>query len=168
MDKVATPDVGVALHSTLDLLFGFGSDLFVFIAVAAVVAIFAFYFGRDRLMPLVAGIYAALVLYAHFPYFSYLQGNAYLEIGYFVLCTVLALIAFSGLAGFMASSGLGIIKVVALTLITAGFIMAIAVNVLPVKELHTWSPATLAVFANPQFYFAWLVAPVFGVFLFGK
>ena len=76
MDPIgATPQVGEALHFTLDFFISFGSDVFIFGALVASIAVFAFYFGRDRLVPLVAGCYAALALYPYFPFESILGGN---------------------------------------------------------------------------------------------
>jgi hypothetical protein len=166
MDSTSSLDVGDALQGAVNLFLGFGSDVFIFITLVALIAVFAFYFGRDRLMPLVAGIYAALVLYAHFPYTEYLT-SPYLSIGLFFGLSFVGMIAFSGLAGFFSSSGVGFIKVVGLSVITALFVMAVAVNILPASEIHTFSTPTLALFAK-DFFFWWLVAPLVGVFILGK
>lgn len=167
MDTVA-PDVGGALQSTVGLFLGFGSDLFGFIVLAALVAAFAFYFGRDRVAPLIAGILAAVPLYTLFPYTSVLNGNPYLLTGLFVLLALLGLMAFSGLASFMTSGGFGFVKVLALSLVTAALLMAIAINVLPLKDIYAFSTPTLALFQSTNGLFWWLLAGVGAVFLFGK
>lgn len=168
MDKVVTPDLGGALHGTFDLFVGYGSDLFVFIGIAALVALFAFYFGRDRLVALIAGMYAAIPLYLNFPYMDILKGNAYLEIALFVGLAFVGLVAFASLASFLGIGTVGFFKVLALSAITAALVMAIAVNILPGKSIHAFSAPTLALFANPYLFFWWLAAPLAGVFLFGK
>ncbi len=160
-------DIGGMLSGVLDFIISFGSDFFAFIVIAALVAAFAFYFGRDRLVPLIAGAYAALILYTAFP-FSYLGTDPYLHTTLYLLLTAVAMVAFSGLAGFMASGGVGLVKVGGLSLITAGLLMAIAINALPVKEVYAFSPPTLALFSGAQPYFWWLLAPIVGVFLLGK
>lgn len=166
MDSTSSLDVGGALQGAVNLFLGFGSDVFIFITLVALIAVFAFYFGRDRLMPLVAGIYAALVLYSYFPYTVYLT-SPYLSIGLFLGLSFVGMIAFSGLAGFFSSSGVGFIKVMGLSIITALFVMAIAIYVLPASEIHTFSAPTLALFAK-EFFFWWLVVPLVGVFILGK
>lgn len=167
MDTDATPLIGGALQSAVDFFIGFGSDAFVFVAIAAIIAAFSFYFGRDKLVPLIAGVYAAIPLYMHFPYTGLLGGDAYLSIGLFLGLAFLGSVAFSGLAMFMASTGIGFLKVAALCLLTAGLMMAILINLLPASQIHTFSAPTLSLF-SAQFFFWWLVAPVAGVFLFGK
>lgn len=167
MDNV-TPDVGGALKSSVDLFLGFGSDFFAFIVLIVVVIAFAFYFGRDRLTPLIAGIYSAILLYSNFPFASYFNGNVYISVGFFILLTFLGMIAFSGLASFMSSDGVGFLKVVALAVLTAGLLMAVAIHTLPIPTIYTFSAPTLALFTSSHAFFWWLVAPVAGVFLFGK
>lgn len=162
-----TPDVGGALHSAVDLFIGFGSDVFIFIAIVALALIFAFYFGRDRLVPLIAGIYVAIPLYTYFPYADVLKGSPYFALGFFALLIFVSMLAFSGLAGFIASGGVGLLKMLVLSALVAGLLMAIGINLLPVKDIHAFSAPTVALF-SAQLFFWWLVAPVAGVFLFGK
>lgn len=167
MDTEATPLIGGALQSAVDFFIGFGSDALIFIAIAAIIAAFSFYFGRDKLVPLIAGVYAAIPLYTYFPYTGLLGGDPYLSIGLFLGFAFLGSVAFSGLAMFMASTGIGFLKVTALCLLTAGLIMALAINLLPAAQIHTFSAPTLTFFSS-QVFFWWLAAPVAGVFLFGK
>ena len=166
MNPDVTPQVGVALKSTVDLVLSFGSDFFIYIAAVAAISLFAFYFGRDRLVPLAAGCYAAVLLYLHFPYESILGGNFYLEVGLYIVFAAAGLVAFSGLQSWIPSSGLGFIKVILLSAIIAAFMLAVAINVFP-TDLYTWSAPTKALFA-PNLFFWWLAAPLAGVLLLGR
>jgi hypothetical protein len=164
----ATPDVTGTFHNVVDIFIGFGSDVFIFIALVAVVLMFAFYFGRDRLLPLMAGIFVAIPLYTNFPFMSTLGGNAYFSIGLYLLLAFAGMLAFSGLAGFISSSGMGFLKMAALAALISALLLAIGINVLPLKEVCTFSPPTLALFTVNNAFFWWLAAPVVGAFLFGK
>ncbi len=168
MDPIAaTPPVGDALRSSVDLFIGFGTDFFAFIFVAALVAAFAFYFGRDRLIPLIAGLLAAVPLYTHFAFIGMLGSNPWLHLGLFIILPVLGLVAFMGLSGWVPSSGVGFVKVLGLSALTAGLILAIALNVLPLTEVYAVSEPTHALFASQNFFW-WLLASVVGAFILGR
>lgn len=167
MEPNVTPPVGDALRSSVDLFIGFGTDFFAFIFVAAIVAAFSFYFGRDRLIPLVAGLLAAIPLYTHFAFIGLLGTNPLLHIGLFAAFTLLGVVAFMGLSGWVPSSGTGFVKVLGLSAITAGLILSIALNILPLSEVYTVSEPTHALFSSQNFFW-WLLAAVGGVFLLGR
>lgn len=167
MEPAAIPDVSVPLKSTLDLFLGFGADFFAFIFVAAVIAVFAFYFGSDRLMPLTAGLYAAIPLYTYFPFTEALGSNPYLSIGLYAILAILATICFSGLSYFMAGGGVGFLKTGALAVIIAGFVLAVSIHTLSIESVYTLSEPTKALF-DPKFLFWWLLAPLAGLFVMGR
>ena len=167
MDPNVTPPVGEALRSSVDLFIGFGTDFFAFIVVAALVAAFAFYFGRDRLTPLVAGLFAAVPLYTHFAFVTVLGSNPWLHLGLFIALTVLGLVAFMGLSSWVPSTGAGFVKTLGLSAIIAGMILAIALNLLPLSEVYTVSEPTHALLVSQNFFW-WLLAGVVGVFILGR
>lgn len=160
-------DLGEALQLTVDLVLDFSTDFLGFIVIAAFVAAFAFYFGRDRIVPLLAGIYAAIPLYVAFPYTDFLT-TPLLHIGLFVILAVAGLIAFSGLAAFIAEGSLGFIKMIILAAVTAGMLIAVSIHILPVEEVYSFSAATKALFASNQAFFLWLLAPLVAVYVFGR
>ena len=168
MDIAGVPSVDVAFRSTVDSVIGLGTDFFALIVLVAIIMAFAFYFGRDRLTALIAGMYAAVPLYLNFPYTSVFNGNPYLIVGYFVFCVVFAMIAFSGLAGYLSSDTASFFKTLGLSVLAAGLLLAIAINMLPIREIYTLSPATLALFTSNHAFFWWLLAPLFGVFFLGR
>lgn len=167
METVGAPQVGEALRGTVDMVIAFGSDFFAFIVVAALVAAFAFYFGRDRLIPLVAGLLVAIPLYSYFPFAAQLGANPWLTAGLYLVLALAGLIAFSGLASWVPSSGVGFVKVLGLSAICAGVVLAVAINVLPIGELYTFSEPTRALFAS-SYVFWWLLAGLGGVLVLGK
>jgi hypothetical protein len=156
------------VRSFIDILLGFGTDFFAFIVLASVIAVFAFYFGGDRLMPLIASLYAAIPLYTNFPFLSSLPNTPYVLIGLYLTLAVIALIAFSGLSYFMASSTVGFLNIAVLSGLTAGLFLAIAIHILPIEEVYTLSEPTKALFTSENAFFWWLAAPLAGLFFFGR
>ena len=163
----ATPQVGDALKSSVDLVIAFGSDFIAFIILAALVAAFAFYFGRDRLLPLIAGVYAAVPLYTFFPFMSVIGSNPWLHLGLFVVLVGVGMVAFLGLASWVPAYGVGLVKVLGLSALTAGLILGIAINMLPLHEVYVVSAPTAALF-SAQYFFYWLLAGVGGALLLGR
>ena len=162
------PNVQSAFHS-ISLQFGaIVGDFVSFIIVAFLVLFFALYFGRDRLAPLIASLYAALALYAAFPYMDVLGDNPYFKIGLYALFAFFGFVIFSGLSYFMAAHSGGFISEAVMSVLIAGFILAISMHVLPVENIYTFSAATRAFFASNTAFFWWLVAPLAGLFFLGR
>ncbi len=157
-------DIGTKFHQALNFIIGFGNDFFVFIIMAAIVAAFAFYFGRNRLMPLVAAIYAAIPLYLFFPFQTTLLQDHYIAIALFLIFVFLAFIGFSGLSFFMASAPRSFLRVGAVSIFVAGMLLAVGIHVLPLEQIFTFNAATKALFASNQAFFWWLIAPLAGLF----
>ncbi len=149
-------------------LLSFGADFFAYIVVAALIAGFALFFGSDRFMALVAGIYAAIPLYMFFPYKDMLGDSPYLSVGLYLLFAALALVAFSGLSTFLSSTGFGFVRTIILSVLIAGFLLAVAIHILPMDKIYTFSGPTKALFSSSTAYFWWLVAPLAGIFFFGR
>ncbi len=167
METTLAPEVGVALKSTTDLVIGFASDFAAFIVLAALVAVFAFYFGRDRLVPLVAGLIVALPLYVYFPFKTAVGADPWLNIGLYLVLAAIGLLAFSGMQAWVPSNGVGFVKTLGLSAIAAGVLLAVLLNALPLGEIYAVSPATAALFSS-QYFFWWLAAGIAGVFILGR
>ena len=168
MDTLGLPSVSGSFSDVTHMLLAFGTDFFAFIVAAALIALFALVFGSDRFMPLVAGIYAAIPLYMIFPYKDILGDNPYFAVGLYLLFAILGLIAFSGLSTFLTSTGLGFVRTLILSVLVAGFLLAVAVHILPFEQIYTLSAPTKALFSSNTAYFWWLVAPLAGVFFLGR
>lgn len=168
MDPIgASPQVGTALKTSVDLFVHFGTDFFAFIVVTVAVAAFAFYFGRDRLLPLIAGVYAAVPLYMYFPFMGTVGPNPYLHIALFVFFVIVGMVAFLGLASWVPSSGVGFFKVIGLSALTAGLILGIGLNLLPVNEIYVVSEPTRELFSSSHLFY-WFLAGVGGALLLGR
>lgn len=168
MENFQPSDVGITLDLVIQTLTAFATDFFAFLVVAAAVAAFAFYFGRNRIVPLVAALYASVPLFIFFPFDTTPFGGVTVTLALWVGLVFLSMLAFSGLASFVAEGSIGFIKLIILSAATAGLILALAVNVLPVAEVYTFSAPTMALFNTPQMFFFWLAAPLVGIFVFGR
>jgi len=145
----------------------FSTDFFAFIVVGAVILLFVLYFGRDRIAPLIAALYAALALYQSFPFMAQVSG-AYLQIGLYLFFALVLFVAFSGLSYFMAARSGSFLAEVIMAALIAGFLLAISIHILPVPEVYTFTSATKDLFASNESFFWWLVAPLAGLFFVGR
>lgn len=169
MDILGGEGVGEALTSAVDLVVAFGTDFFAFIVVAGVIMGLAFYFGRDRLLALIAGVYAAIPLYQAFPYDGILPpGGAPVEIGLFLAFVAIGTLAFSGMSFFLAKSDSSLIGSATMSVATAGLLLAVGIHILPLEELYSFSAPTRALFESAEAFFWWLLAPLAALFFFGK
>lgn len=148
----------------MNFIVGFGTDFLPLIVTVAVVMAFALYFGRNRLMPLIAAMYAAVVLYIFFPFDTSILSDSYIAIALYFLFVFIALTAFSGLSFFMASAERNLLKIGAMSVLVAGLFLAIGIHVLPLEHIYTFNSATKSLFASDQSFFWWLVAPLAGLF----
>lgn len=167
MTHMPTNDIGGLLQYLVDLFIHFSADFLAFIVIAAGVAAFSFYFGRGRIISLSASLYAAIPLYMVFPYTEFIT-TPLLHIVLYLGLAFLALIAFSGLSGFIAEGSLGLVKMVILSAAVAGMLIAISIHVLPVESLYTFSAPTRALFESGEAYFFWLLAPLAAIYVFGR
>lgn len=168
MDPLGAPGVSQQLKSVTDTVFGFGTDFLAILVVAALVGAFALYFGRDRLTPLIAALYAAIPLYSAFPFTLSLLDNPYMKIGLYFVFALIGFVTLSGLSYFMASDSIGFLRVTVLSILTAGLLIAIGVHVLPVEKVYSFTPSVRTLFASNQAFFWWLAAPLIGLFFFGR
>ena len=160
-------DFGQSAQMAIDLILDFSVDFLAFIIIAAAVAAFAFYFGRDRILPFVASLYAAIPLYIAFPFTEWLT-TPLLHIGLYAVFVIAGMIAFSGLSAFVAEGSAGLLNMLVLSAVTAGLIIAISIHVLPVEQLYTFSAATKALFASTEAIFYWLLGPLAALYFFGR
>jgi len=170
MDPLGGSGIGESLDTAVDIVIAFGADFFAFIVVAGLIFTFSFYFGRDRLLSLMASIYAAIVLYQAFPYQSFLPGTGpWIMILLFVAFLLAGWVAFSGLSYFLArSDSSGFLGTAVLSIAAAGLLLAVGIHVLPIQDLYTFSSPTLALFASAEMFFLWCLAPLAALFFFGK
>lgn len=145
-----------------------GTEFLAFIVLAAIVAAFGIYFGRDRILPLLAGLYAAIPLYQLFPFGADLLQDPLLAVALYIILALLVMTAFSGLSSLFPSQSGGLISLVILSALTAGMLIAISIQILPVENLYTFSTATKALFDSAITAYLWFIAPIVGIFFLSR
>ncbi len=151
-------------HQILDFIVNFGTEFLAFIVLAAIVAGFSLYFGRNRLMPLIAGLYAAIPLYMAFPFGTTYLSDPWIAVALYLFLAFLGCIAFSGLSNFMAGASRSLLRTGVLSILVAGMLIAIGIHLLPLEKIYAFNAPTRALFVSPVAYFLWLVAPIAGIF----
>jgi len=133
---------------------------------------FARVVGYGPFVGIIAALYIAYALYAAFPYQAFLPSApaltalgarvalylGFFAIGYIILRRVAA-------SDFITIGSLGLIV---LSFLTAAFIMMLAYQEFPVREIYHFSPKLDLLFANKQWFFAWFIAPLLGLFVFSR
>ncbi|MEN9390123.1 MAG: hypothetical protein RLZZ283_223 [Candidatus Parcubacteria bacterium] len=160
-------DVGEYLRLAVSLVLGLGSDAAILGGLVIVAFGIAFLLGRDHIPALIAGSYAAALMYTAFPFTSILMGDAYISIAFFLVLTALASVGFSGMSSFFAS-GMGLFSTMVLCVLAAGLVASSALTHIPeIQTIYTPSSLGLMLFSG-QAYFWWLVTPIAGLVFFGR
>ncbi len=164
MNTLSAENFSQWFHSALNFIIGFGNDFFVFIITAGLVVGFAFFIGRNRLMPLIAGLYTAIPIYIFFPFQSTLLSDPWIALALYAVTTFLAYTAFSGLSHFMGSAPRSFLRVGSISVIVAGMLLAVGIHVLPLENIIAFNAVTKALFASNLSFFLWLIAPLGALF----
>jgi len=165
-------NVGTLASQTVATVWGSASDFLIVIILLAVLFLFAWYVGRGPFVAVLLALYAAYAVYIAFPYMSYLPSapatTALLaHIGLYVAFTIAFYIV---LRRVVVSDFLyiGIFGLIALSLLGAGFIVALLYHVFPISSIYHFSPAIDTLFAPKEYFFWWFVAPAVGLFFLAR
>ncbi|OGG82077.1 hypothetical protein A3H77_02490 [Candidatus Kaiserbacteria bacterium RIFCSPLOWO2_02_FULL_56_11] len=151
---------------------GAASDFLIILVLVGVLFLFAWYVGRGPFIGLLMSFYVGYALYTVFPYTSYLPsspaGTALAAA--LALYAVLAGIAYLVLRRAVVSDFvyIGLFGMALLAFFGAGFLLALAYHVFPVRELYTFTPAIDALFAPKEYFFWWFIAPLVGLFFLAR
>jgi len=171
MNETATQIQTLATHTTASIT-SVTSDLLVVIVLAGALFVFARYIGRGPFVALLISLYVGLALYVIFPFMSYLPSAPAFTalISDVALFSILSAIAYFILRRIVVSDfiSVGTIGLVILSLLGAGFILALAYQVFPVRAVHIFTPAVDALFAVKNYFFWWIAGPIIGLFFFAR
>ncbi len=144
------------------------------VALVIFVSLFLFsrYAGRGRFVALITSLYVGYATYIVFPFTKYLPITTATNIltSDIVLFLVLCIVAYSILqnvviSDFVSISALGL---VVLSFLVTGFLLALAYQVFPVRNVYTFTPAINMFFAAKTYFFWWFIAPLVGLFVFAR
>lgn len=161
----------IATNTAMSVL-GLAGDFAIVLVLVAVFFIFAWYVGRGPFVSVLISFYGAYAVYTIFPYMSYLPSapasSAVLaNIG---LYAALAVIFYIVLGRVVVSDFLyiAVLGLAALSVLAAGFLLALAYHVFDVTQVYQFSPAIDTLFAAKEYFFWWFVGPAVGLFFLAR
>lgn len=153
-------------------VWGLTGDFVAVLAILVALFLFAWYVGRGPFVSLLLSLYGAFAVYSLFPYMAYLPSTpaltAFLAAG--ALYATLALAFYIVLRRFIVSEFLyiGVLSLLALSLLGAGFILAIAYHSFGLAAVLHLPTAVSGLFAAKQYFFWWFIAPLVGLFFLAR
>ncbi len=161
----------IASHTSFSLS-ALGGDFLVVLILLAVFFLFARYTGRGQFVALLISLYTGYALYSIFPFMRFLPTAP----------PVTALIADVALYSLFVGAtyvilrrvvvsdflSVGTISLIILSFLAATFLIALAYHVFPTRAVYAFTPALNALFASPDLFFWWFMAPLLGLFFLGR
>ncbi len=165
-------EVNAIATESVSTIWAMASDFIVVIALFAIVFFFAWRGGKGFILSLNFSLYAAYALYAVFPYSSILPASTPLvHLGAtLIVFAAFATLAFMILHRVIAPDfvSIGMVGLLILSLLTTGFLLALAFHAFPIAAIYEFSPAIQMLFAPDQYYFWWFIAPLGGLFFLAR
>ncbi|MDO8623757.1 MAG: hypothetical protein Q7R54_00140 [bacterium] len=161
----------IATESALSA-WAYASDFLIVIILFAVLFVFAWYVGRGPFVGLLISFYAGYALYTVFPFFYLLPSEPPLAMllsmlaVFALLCGVAYLVLRRAVVSDFIS--IGLIGLIILSLLGAGFLLVLAYHTFPVREVYAFSPTLDLLFAAKQYFFWWFSAPLVGLFFLAR
>jgi hypothetical protein len=160
---------GQAAHTLSPLWVWVSSFLFLIILVVFLIG-FNRVMGHGPYVAIIAALYISYALYLAFPYadllpsapaLTALSARLALYLGFFIISYLL-------LRKVAASDfvNIGTVGLIIVSFLTAGFIFVLAYQSFPVREVYHFSPSLDQLFATKEWFYAWFVAPIIGLFFF--
>jgi len=126
--------------------------------------------GRQRLLASLFAIYVSILLFTNFNYLDFfVQGKKILDIFLFRAACLLILIIFLNVV-FARTAFSGAKKsakwwqAFTLSFLEVGLLMSAIFQLLPAKEIFTFSPIVKTLFASESSFFLWLGLPIIALF----
>ena len=164
--------VNALATDTFGSVWHIASDFLVVIVIFSVIFFLAWRANRGFIISFTLSLYVAYALYSVFPYASLLPSTTPLvalfsAAALFVLITG---IAFMVLHRAIVSDfiSIGLLGLIVLSLLAAGFLLALIFHVLPIQAIYDFTPAVTSLFAPNEYFFWWFTAPLVGLFFLAR
>jgi hypothetical protein len=153
----------------------FFSNFLVFIVLVSILLLFALKEGRAKFFALIISFYVGYALYTLCPFTQSIVSmggdsgvsKASIAVGLYLILTTLSYIIVRRVSGGSYTS-MHAIPLFILTVITAGFLLALAYNLFSISAVYNFSKSLEMLFAPKQYFFWWFLAPLVGLFVFAK
>ncbi|MGH7175188.1 MAG: hypothetical protein ACREGR_02430 [Minisyncoccia bacterium] len=157
---------------TLTPAWAFASSFLILIVLILALVSFARVMGYGPFVALIAALYIGYALYVAFPYSEYLPSAPALTAlaARVALYLVFFVVSYLLLRRIAASDfvHIGTIGLIIIAFLTAGFVMALSYQSFPVETVYHFSPQLDQLFAAKEWFFAWFIAPIIGLYLFAN
>ena len=161
----------LATHTALSL-WSMGAAFLIVIILFALFFLFAQYVGRAPFVSVLLAFYSAYALYLVFPYLSYLPSDPPIAalLAHVGVYAALSFAFFIILRRFIVSDFLyiGLFGIIILSLLAAGFLLALAYHTFAVTGVYHFTPAIDAFFAPEKYFFWWFISPAVGLFFLAR
>lgn len=165
-------EVSTLATNTAMTAWNYASDVLIVIILLAVLFAFAYYVGRGAFVASLFAFYGAYAVYAIFPYMSYLPSSPATTalLAHMGLYVALVAAFYIILRRVIVSDFLyiGIFGLIVLSLLGAGFLLALGYHVFNITAVYNFSPTVDMLFAPKEYFFWWFVAPVIGLFFIAR
>jgi hypothetical protein len=148
------------------------SDFLIVLVLIGAFVLFARYVGRGPFVGLIVSFYTGYAIYAAFPYDSFLPSAPAItalatRVGLYLALVLLFYIIMRRVvvSDFLYIGSIGLIL---LSLLSAGFLLALAYHVFPVAPVYRFTPALDMLFASKTYFFWWFIAPAVGLFFLAQ
>ncbi len=148
-------------------------NLLVFIVLAALLFFFANREGKGPFIALIASFYVGFAIYSVFPFTKLLatgSGALNTSITALVLYAIFTGVSYYILhravgGGFFTMGNAGVII---LSLLTAGFLIALSYHSFSLEGIYTFPAIIRMYFAPIQYFFWWFIAPLVGLLIVAR
>ncbi|HEY4517266.1 MAG TPA: hypothetical protein VJI74_00020 [Candidatus Paceibacterota bacterium] len=155
-------------------VFSISADILIIGTLFVILLALAWWLGIGRFSALILSLYLGLVLYLNFPFTNQLlfltATSQDTFFSYFFVFAVFSIFGFwvlrrYGALGSSLATAPGAIEYFALAATTTGLLLAIGYRAFPLDLLYNFSPNIDRLFAPPELFFWWLLAPLIAIFL---
>jgi len=172
MDSIA--NIQNIATTTVASVWSVAGDFLVVLVIFGLLLCFAWYMGRSAFASLLVSFYVGLLLYTIFPYQTLALSfgttpffKLLIALGIFLIFTVIPYIVLRRISDSDFFS-IGIIGTFVLCVLGTGFLMAVGYEVLPVRDVYTFTPTLDLLFAPKDYFFWWIGAPLLGLLFFAR
>ena len=162
---------GTAWH-TISPAWAFASSFLILIILVLFLVGFGRFMGYGPFIGLIAALYISYALYVAFPYQEYLPSAPISTAlaARVALYLALFVVSYLLLRKIAASDfvHIGTVGLLVISIATAGFLMALAYQNFPVREVYHFSASLDKLFAAKEWFFAWFAAPLATLFIFTR
>ena len=153
-------------------IWNYAGDFTLMFVIISVLFYYGWYIGRGQLVGILLAFYAGYAAYLVFPFMELLPSapavtavSAHLGFYLFLSFTFYVIMRRVIVSDFLS---VGIIGLLILSFLGAGFLFALAFNAFSITEVYRFTPPVELLFSPQEYFYWWFMAPAIGLFLFAR